>query len=174
MRQFSQNINASKTKRLLISAIFVHLLVLNVVVPTTVYADEINVTINGEKVDFPDQGPVIVEGRVLVPARGVFEILGYEVIWNRSAHGVTLRGNGRQFIISINRNSFTTNQAKDFSNHPNDLFVIGLFVPVSIPLDVPAQIINGRTMLPIRAIIENLGYHVGWDENTRTVIIGEQ
>jgi len=42
-------------------------------------------------------------------------------------------------------------------------------VPVS--LDVPPQIINGRTMVPIRFVSENLGAEVNWDSNTKTVTI---
>lgn len=38
-----------------------------------------------------------------------------------------------------------------------------------IEFDVPPQIIDGRTLLPLRAIFENLGLTVGWDEKTRTV-----
>ena len=46
-------------------------------------ADGISVTINGEQVVFENQQPVIVDGRTLVPVRGVFEALGFEVDWIR-------------------------------------------------------------------------------------------
>ncbi|MDY0236342.1 MAG: copper amine oxidase N-terminal domain-containing protein [Gudongella sp.] len=36
--------------------------------------------------------------------------------------------------------------------------------------DVPPSIINSRTMLPVRAILEKLGADVGWDGITKTVI----
>lgn len=36
-------------------------------------------------------------------------------------------------------------------------------------LDVPAQIINDRTMVPLRAIFEALGANVDWDGATRTI-----
>ena len=42
-------------------------------------------------------------------------------------------------------------------------------VPVS--LDVPPQIIKGRTLVPIRFVSENLGAEVGWESNTKTVTI---
>jgi len=38
-------------------------------------------------------------------------------------------------------------------------------------LDVPATIINGSTMLPLRAVIEAIGYQLSWDGPTQTVII---
>lgn len=37
--------------------------------------------------------------------------------------------------------------------------------------DVPAQIINGRTMIPARALAEALGATVKWDDETRSVVV---
>ena len=39
-----------------------------------------------------------------------------------------------------------------------------------ITFDVPPQIIEGRTLVPFRAIFEALGYTVDWMEETQTVI----
>ncbi|MBE7046092.1 MAG: copper amine oxidase N-terminal domain-containing protein [Ruminococcaceae bacterium] len=38
-------------------------------------------------------------------------------------------------------------------------------------LDVPAQIIDGRTLVPVRAISEAFGADVKWEEETKTVYI---
>ena len=40
-----------------------------------------------------------------------------------------------------------------------------------VPLDVPAQILNGRTMVPIRFIAEALGCEVEYLADTEKVII---
>lgn len=40
-----------------------------------------------------------------------------------------------------------------------------------IKFDVQPQIINGRTMVPIRAVAEELGYDVSWNAKTQTVSI---
>lgn len=40
-----------------------------------------------------------------------------------------------------------------------------------IETDVPPQIINGRTMVPVRVVAENLGCAVKWDKQNNTVII---
>lgn len=42
---------------------------------------------------------------------------------------------------------------------------------VSNSLDVPAQLINGRTLIPLRAVSEAFNCQVGWDGNTNTVSI---
>ncbi|MTI84841.1 MAG: hypothetical protein FH756_13315 [Firmicutes bacterium] len=42
------------------------------------------------------------------------------------------------------------------------------------PLDVPAMIIDGRTMVPTRVIAESMGEKVEWDGSTNTVIVGSR
>jgi len=110
------------------------------------------VLVNGTAVNFTDQPPVIVDGRTLVPVRGVFEALGFDVSWNQGARQATLSRANDTIVITLGNATFTTNGA-------------------SHTLDVPAQIIGGRTMLPIRAVLESVGYELAWDENTRTIII---
>lgn len=52
-------------------------------IPTAVYAADSNirVTVDGQLVAFEGQYPAIVDGRTLVPVRGVFEQLGFTVDW---------------------------------------------------------------------------------------------
>ena len=113
---------------------------------------EITVTIDGVPVVFEDQGPVIVQDRTLVPVRDVFEALGFEVDWNAADQQAELVRDDYVIIIPIGSSTFTTNG-------------------VSYPLDVPAQIINNRTLLPLRLVLESAGYELDWDGSTRTVII---
>lgn len=40
-----------------------------------------------------------------------------------------------------------------------------------VTLDVPAKIVNGRTMVPVRAVEEAFGADVRWDDATRTVYV---
>ena len=130
----------------------VFVLVLGVFMPVTLQASEISVSIEGELVNFEGQGPVIVDGRTLVPVRGVFEALGFEVEWDEVERTVILHREGHLVAITVDSEAFITN-ARNYT------------------LDVPAQIINDRTMLPIRLVLESVGYNVGWDESTRTVTI---
>ena len=122
-----------------------------VVLPATVAANNVTVTIDGQPVVFADQAPVIVDGHTLVPVRGVFEALGFNVAWNGELQQVALLGED-VIIITIGSTTFETNGA-------------------SFALDAPAQTINGRTMLPVRAVVESIGYTVVWDAFTATVII---
>jgi uncharacterized protein YkwD len=116
---------------------------------------EVSVTIDGVPVSFPDQAPAIIDGRTLVPVRGVFEALGFTVLWD-----------GDTMVATIFRdNDFIWMSLAPDSNHrfmTNDTIH---------DLDVPAQIIGGRTMVPIRAPLESVGYSVSWDAATNTVVI---
>ncbi|MCL2386281.1 MAG: copper amine oxidase N-terminal domain-containing protein, partial [Defluviitaleaceae bacterium] len=117
-----------------------------------VYANNINVTIDGSRVNFAGQPPVNVDGRTLVPVRGVFEMLGFDVGWNPNNQQITLTRATHTVVITVGSATFTANGA----NHS---------------LDVPAQIIGGSTMLPIRAVVESVGYSVDWNNSTSTVVI---
>jgi hypothetical protein len=114
--------------------------------------DNISVTINGTSIDFPDQTPVVINGHTFVPVRGVFEELGFDMAWNGSNGQVTLTRDGYVIVITIGNAIFTVNGDKH-------------------RLDAPAQIINGRTMLPIRAVAESAGYAVRWASAANTVEI---
>jgi len=138
--------------RKLITKILTLILLLGMVSVVTLYANEIRVDINGTRVQFDGQGPTIINGRTLVPVRGVFEELGFDVDWIQSTQTAILSNDSYEIIITIGSDVFTTND-EEFS------------------LDVPAQIIGGRTMLPIRAVLESAGYSVGWDGVTQTVAI---
>ena len=115
----------------------------------------VSVVVNGELQHFDDDSqPFISDGRTFLPylpARGIFETLGFNVSWNEAARQATL-SNKDVVVITVGRNTFTTNGTMR-------------------NLDVPAQIIGGRTMLPIRAVLESVGYYVHWNSDTRTVAI---
>ena len=53
------------------------------------------------------------------------------------------------------------------ANSPIKIFVDGK----EIKSDVPAQLVNGRTMIPLRVVGEALGAEVSWDAANKAVII---
>jgi len=142
----------------ILSAALVLILALSLIMPAAIYAGELSVTIDGQRVDFVDQEPIIVDGRTLVPLRGVFEALGFDVDFDNNTRTAILTGSQGSLYsyyelrVPIGSSYFELN---DRSFH----------------LDVPAQIINGRTMLPIRHLLEQIGFNVDWDGATGTVII---
>ncbi len=117
--------------------------------------DRISVTVDGKEVKF-DQAPVLYEGRTLVPVRAACEEMGIKVEWVEAEQKVILVKGGKQFDMRIGKREYYTN----WSGY-------GYF-------DVAPQVINNRTLLPIRAIAEFYGYKVGWDEATQTVSINSK
>ena len=116
-------------------------------------SDEITVLIDGVQVEFEGQGPILMEGRTLVPVRGVFEMLGFYPTWSGSTRTATLTREDYVVVLTIGSYTFTTNG-------------------VEHTLDVPAQLIGGRTLLPLRAVLESVGYDdMAWIPATRTVVI---
>ena len=113
----------------------------------------ITVTVNGTALTF-GQPPITRNGRTLVPLRAIFEALDAVVDWNPVTQTVSaVRGN---VTISLRIGS-------------NILVING----ESITLDVPARIVGGRILVPVRAIAESIGAEVGWEPTTRTVTITE-
>lgn len=138
-------------KKLIIKALFL-VLTLSIFVSAGLYASEINVTIDDVPVIFDGQGPAIIEGRTLVPVRGVFEELGFDVSWNQASQAVTLTNDDFEVTITVDSNIFSVNDKIH-------------------TLEVPAQIVDSRTLLPIRAVLESVGFYVSWEQATGTVAI---
>jgi len=139
-------------KTLTAACVLAMMTILAVIAPIALYARDIVVTIDGAEVDFADQNAAIIDDRVLVPIRGVFETLGFEVDWNPATQVATSILQDIELIITVDR----------------DVFIINGY---EFALDVPARLINDRILVPIRAVLEALGHFVDWDDEASTVII---
>lgn len=121
-----------------------------------VHADEtVSVFINGNKIQF-DQQPVIIDDRVMVPIRSIFENMDYNLDWTQSTQtAVAVRMND-EIVIQQDNNiiSYRINGES------------GTYV-----CDVPPQNISERILVPVRAIAESSAYDVEWDGSTKTVYI---
>ena len=133
--------------------------------PLTAFAAPrpITVTIDGQEVEFPDQGPVIVNNRTLVPVYGVFKALGWEADWDRATSTALLSRGNMHISIQIGAPTFSVFVYDPDSPHPGHASIGMLYVP--------AQIIGGRTMLPLGPLLQSIGYGTDWCDDTRTVII---
>ncbi|WP_326490955.1 copper amine oxidase N-terminal domain-containing protein [Brevibacillus brevis] len=123
------------------------------VVPKTVQ-NAVKVEYNKKQIAFPDQAPIISQGRTLVPIRPIAESLGFEVKWNEQTRTVTIN-KGKDNIRLVVTQKIANKNGQ------------------TINLDVPAQIVNKRTVVPVRFIAEALSYKVEWDPKTQTVLIAD-
>ena len=118
--------------------------------------NQVEVIINGEAITFESQQPVIINDRTLVPVRDVFETLGFVVDWDEKSSTVMMKDRWREIYVTIGEYSFE---------------LVSFSQPTIIYLDVAARIINDRTMMPVRAILEAIGYSVEWDIQSRTITV---
>lgn len=126
-------------------------LLLTLAPATPSHAQTIRVMVDGEPVFF-DQPPITVGGRVLVPLRGVFERLGALVQWDPRTNSVAAVGGGNEVQLVIGSRRAAVNGSV-------------------VLLDVPAMLVGGRILVPLRFIGEALGAAVDWDARARTVFI---
>ena len=117
-------------------------------------------SVNGvsQEID-PGRGtkPIIKNGRTLVPIRAIIEALGGTVEWEELTKAVTIRLRDTVIKIQIgNSVAYVNGSLKPIDpDNPN----------------VKPEIINGRTMMPLRFVAETLGAHVDWDGTTKTITI---
>lgn len=111
----------------------------------------ISIVVGGEKLA-TDVAPVIINGRTLVPLRAIFEALDATVEWNNDTRTVTAAKDDTVISLTIGEDVMKVNGA-------------------DVKLDVQAQIVDGRTMIPVRAVSEALDCEVSWNNDSRTVRI---
>lgn len=105
----------------------------------------------------PQVVPVIKSDRTLVPVRSLMQVLGGQVDWNAASREATIRLGGHTLVLTVGKPSAVLD---------------GKVVPIDgSDKSVVPLIINGRTMLPVRFIVESMGGSVEWDGAQRTVTV---
>ncbi len=122
------------------------------------------VIVDGSPIVFADQAPVIQNDRTLVPARGVFEAMEATVEWDADKRMVNVTSSDNVTIVRL----YIDNPVMEVYKFEGSLFNL---TKKDVTLEAAPQIMNDRTMLPLRAISEALKADVQWDENTFTASI---
>jgi len=99
-----------------------------------------------------DVPPALISGRTLVPLRVVSESLGAEVVWTSNRSPIIIRKGTDEISLTIGVKTATRNGQ-------------------TLTLDVPAQMLSGRTMVPLRFISESFGAEVAWVSSPPSVRI---
>ncbi len=102
-----------------------------------------------------ETAPVIENDYMLVPMRFLFEQMGAEVEWDQESMTATATMDNTEVSFSINDTNAEVNG-------------------IAATMDVPARLINDKTMVPLRFLSEKMGYIVTWDEETRTAVIEKE
>ena len=115
---------------------------------------DITLMLNNDKFE-PKEGqmpPIILNDRTLVPVREVFEYLGGTVNWDNNERRVDVTLDKKTISLWIDKTTAKVDGKE-------------------IELDVPAKIINNKTMVPARFIAEKGDLVVDWNQETYTVDI---
>jgi len=117
--------------------------------------DNPKMLVNGvEKEIDPGKGtsPVIIEERTMIPIRAVIEALGGSIDWDGSDNKVIISAKNKKVNVWIGKKNINVDgQYKE--------------------MDVVPQVINDRTMIPLRFVIENLGCELQWDSFNNKITI---
>ena len=118
--------------------------------------DDPFMTVNGKVTPVDELGntPIIRNSRTMLPIASLMLAMDGTVGWDGSTKTVTLKRNGKTMFLRI---------GTSFAWDENGLAVA--------QLDSPPIIINGRTMLPVAAVVLYFGAEIKWDGTARTVTI---
>ena len=117
---------------------------------------QVNVMFNGEMVRFPDQRPVLKDGRTMVPVRAVMESMGAQVDYDASLKAVIIILNGATTTFTVGSSAYSVTKDGEVTRGTMDCACYNL---------------NGRVMVPIRFLAEASGYTVCWDGHRHTAVI---
>lgn len=92
-----------------------------------------------------DVAPAIIDGKTMVPVRFIAEALGADVTWMQETQTVSIKLNEQNLSFKVGQKS--------------------------TGMDVAPIILNGRTLVPLRYISEQLGANVVWNEDTKSIDI---
>lgn len=137
-------------KKIFFATLFL-LLLLSIPIYCMASTNPIEIYINDVKIE-SDVSPIIVNDRTLAPVRVISENLGAEVYWDNDNRLAQIVTPSKTIILKIDDTK-------------------ALVDGQEVILDVPAKIVNDRTMVPLRFLGETLGAKVSWDNDLRRVII---
>ena len=113
---------------------------------TVALANDIRLKLDGVYVDL-EPAPIIVDGRTLLPARAIVEMLGGDVDWDGDLRQVHIIHGSTHVLLTIDDPIAYVN------GEPEEL-------------DVPPQIVDDRTLVPLRFVAESLGVDVDFQDGT--------
>lgn len=116
--------------------------------------DEPYITVNDEKalIDALGTEPIILGGRTMLPIRAVIEAMGGSVAWDGSSRTISLSLGEKKLNLCVDSAEMWDSEG-------------------AYAIDTAPTIVGGRTMVPLRAVVEYFGAAVAWDGSTRTATI---
>ncbi|MDR2940444.1 MAG: CAP domain-containing protein [Clostridiales bacterium] len=123
-----------------------------------VFASQPSLFVNNKKLNFTEQGPVIIDNRLLVPVRGIFESVGATVTWDPVPKTIHIRYKENEIKMFVDSKRYSVTDKNTGVN-------------VFYDFEVVPQILNNRTLIPLRAVTDGLGGQTNWDPKTKSAYI---
>jgi len=111
----------------------------------------VKVLLNGTQLFF-DVRPQIIQDRTMVPMRKIFADFDMDIEWDNATKMVTATRGDTVITMQIGNPVMMVNE-------------------IAVTLDVVPQLVESRTLVPLRAVSEGLHADVQWDAETKTVTI---
>ncbi len=140
------------------------LILLAAAMPAAAANTSITIFYNGVQKQY-EPAPRIINDRVLVPMRDIFEDFGAELDWDSDTRTVTAYREGK--YVSVKVGSKTGVMADAVMADGN----YQLSNSRNVTLDAAPTIVNDHTMVPLRFVSESLGASVQWIASTRQILI---
>ncbi len=115
---------------------------------------KIHISFDGETLNF-DEAPILLDnGITFVPVRGLFEKMGVEILWDNSKRTIYAEKDEKNVDIELDENYAKLNDTSKEST-------------------IPIKIINGRTLMPLKALCELFDYSAKWNPEIKEINISE-
>ncbi|NSW90652.1 MAG: N-acetylmuramoyl-L-alanine amidase [Firmicutes bacterium] len=114
----------------------------------------VNIFVKGNRITL-EREPVAINGRILAPARTVFENIGARVDWYPEKGSFNIIKGNTVISMAIGQTNAKVNN-------------------VSTQLEIPPILVRGTVMVPVRFVAETLNTPVSWDGDNRAVHVGER
>ncbi len=118
--------------------------------------DDIDVLLNGRRVNF-DSAPVMVDEVMMVEARPLANAMGFDVKWSTNTQSVRLTGDGIGAVLKMDYDVMTVSDLTE-SDDVNQ-----------VKLAVAPMVIDGCAYVPLRSVAEAFGVDIYWDSADSTV-----
>lgn len=96
--------------------------------------------------------PIVKNGRTLVPMRAIVEAMGGTVSWDDDAQRIKISYGGHTITMTLGSRTMVVDGTAS-------------------EMDIAAQTINDRTVLPVRFVSEALGCDIEWLPSTNQVVL---
>lgn len=129
------------------------------IIPLTVSA-EVSLWVQDEEIDLAHP-PVIVEDRALIPLRETFELLHAEVEWLDSERVIVASKKNILILLKIDNRKLIRTDVESGET-------------TVLTMDVPPQLINDLSYVPLRVVAESFSVQLLWDGEAKAIHIIEE